>query len=76
MMKLATKKVNFVYWLFGLCAGLTFVPVLLYSLSVPGEIRLTLGLWLLSNFLIMVLLFFYNRLRNVSRMMRQKIKKN
>lgn len=54
-------KFNQYYLLSGLCALISLLPVLNYSLAVPGEMALTLIAWFLSNVVVSVALFFYSR---------------
>lgn len=63
---LMTKKFNQYYLLAGLCALISLLPVLNYSLVVPGEMGLTLAAWFLSNLVISTSLFFYSRLNRAT----------
>jgi hypothetical protein len=55
------KKLNQYSLLAGMCAGITFLPVLNHCLAVPGELLLTLTAWFLSNCVIAIALFIYSR---------------
>ncbi|MFZ4662857.1 MAG: hypothetical protein ACOYNY_37975 [Caldilineaceae bacterium] len=63
---LTTKNFNQYPWLAGLCALITFLPVLNHCLAVPGEMLLTLAAWLLSNGIVSAGLFVYIRLRRTT----------
>jgi hypothetical protein len=58
---LTTKKFNSHYLLAGLCALITLLPVLNYSLTVSGEMLLTLSAWFVSNLFISTALYIYSR---------------
>lgn len=62
MLHLNTIKINQNVLLAGLCALITLIPVLNFALTVPGELVLTLGAWLVSNGLISALLFLHSRM--------------
>jgi len=55
------KRLNQYYLLVGMCAGITFLPVLNHCLAVPGELFLSLAAWFLSNCVIAIALFIYSR---------------
>jgi len=59
---LTTKNFNQYPWLAGLCALITFLPVLNYCIAVPGEMILTLAAWFLSNSIVSTGLFVYSRM--------------
>jgi len=59
---LTNKNFNQYPWLAGLCALITFLPVLNYCVAVPGEMILTLAAWFLSNSIISAGLFVYSRM--------------
>ena len=59
---LTNKNFNQYPWLAGLCALITFLPVLNYCVAVPGEMFLTLAAWFLSNSIISAGLFIYSRM--------------
>lgn len=62
MVNLNTTKINHNVLLATLCALITLVPVVNFALTVPGELVLTLGAWVISNGLISTLLFLYSRM--------------
>ncbi|MCE7984943.1 MAG: hypothetical protein DYG89_27535 [Caldilinea sp. CFX5] len=56
------KKNLYPYCAFGvLCALLTLLPVIRYSLSSPKELVVTIAAWFLSNLVICTGLFCYSR---------------
>lgn len=61
MLNLMNKKYNQYFLFAGLCALISLLPVLNYSLAVPGEMVLTLTAWFLSNSVIVLALFLYSR---------------
>lgn len=63
---LTTKNFNQYPWLAGLCALLTFLPVLDYCVDVPAEMMLTLTAWFLSNSIVSTGLFVYSRLAHTT----------
>jgi hypothetical protein len=63
---LSTKKINSHYLLAGLCALISLLPVLNYSLTVPGEMVLTLAAWFVSNVVISTSLYLYSRWNHVA----------
>lgn len=44
-----------------LCALITLLPVINYSLSTPADLVVTIAAWFLSNLVICTGLFFYSR---------------
>jgi len=63
---LTTKNFNQYPWLAGLCALITFLPVLNYCIAVPGEMILTLAAWFLSNSVVSAGLFVYSRMTHTT----------
>lgn len=62
MVTMMTKKLSHNYLLAALCALITFIPVLNYALTVPSELVLVLGAWLISNLVISAFLLLHSRL--------------
>ncbi|MEZ4734193.1 MAG: hypothetical protein R3E79_44430 [Caldilineaceae bacterium] len=61
MSNLTVGKINRNYLLAGLCALITLIPVLNYTIAVPDELLLTLVAWGGSNGLITGCLLVYSR---------------
>lgn len=61
MLNLIKKNLNSCYVLSALCALISLLPVFKYSFSAPGDLILTLVIWLLSNLVISTFFFYYNR---------------
>ncbi len=66
MLQLMPKKLNH-YSLAILCALISLIPVLNYSLVVPDEMLLTLAAWLLSNLVITTYLLLSSRATRTTR---------
>lgn len=50
-----------------LCALITLLPVINYSLSTPADLVVTLVIWVLSNMVTCSGLFFYSRRHKVTK---------